>query len=79
MEDKRCFICKFTEEPKPGTSVANFYGKNNSAIPLHFCTSHSVEFFRMGQIKFFAQYSHLFKGYYGSEADEKLLRSLGLR
>lgn len=79
MEDKRCFVCKYTDRPQVGVSTATFYTKTNAVVPLLFCTTHSVEFFKMGQKKFFEQYGDVFRASYGSESDERILRTIGLR
>lgn len=57
---EKCLVCKFFGKSTPSASLSTIYqpGQNQH---IHLCYSHSVEFFKMGQVKFMLKYQHDFR------------------
>lgn len=70
--DKRCFVCKFEGDNSKNTYLSFYYIKTES-IPVSFCYGHTLEFFKIGQMKFFLKYQHTFRGYATSAEDEAII------
>lgn len=79
MKDKRCFICKFKSHlTDNNTHVNHIYSQTGENIKINLCWSHSVEFFKLGQVKFFIKYKADFHGCYGSEMDDAIIEKSGV-
>lgn len=79
MKDKRCFICKFQGKVADNnTHINHIHAQNGEDIKINLCWSHSVEFFKMGQVGFFHKYRSDFHGQYGSEMDDAILEKTGI-
>lgn len=65
---EKCLICKFHGKSTPSVSLSTIYqaGQNNH---INLCYSHSVEFFKMGQVKFMLKYRNDFKEHGFSDKD----------
>lgn len=57
---EKCLVCKFQGKSNPSVAASTIYqpGQNQH---IHLCYSHSVEFFKLGQVKFMLKYQHDFK------------------
>lgn len=78
MKDKRCFICKFQRNlTEHSTHVNHIYAQNGDDISINLCWSHSVEFFKLGQVSFFIKYKADFHGQYGSDMDDAIIEKSG--
>lgn len=66
--NEKCLICKFHGKSTSSVSLSTIYqtGQNNH---IHLCYSHSVEFFKMGQVKFMLKYKNDFREYGFSDKD----------
>ena len=67
-KNEKCLVCKFQGRPNKAASLSTIYqaGQNHY---IHLCYSHSVEFFKIGQVKFMVKYRDDFKEYGFSEND----------
>jgi hypothetical protein len=69
---EKCLICKFHGKNTPSVSTSTIYQASQNQY-IHLCYSHSVEFFKMGQVKFVLKYQHDFREHGLSSKD--LLRN----
>jgi hypothetical protein len=68
MNNEKCLVCKFHGKSSPSVSASTIYqSRQNQRI--HLCYSHSVEFFKMGQVKFMLKYQHDFQEHGFSDKD----------
>ena len=76
MNDK-CLVCKFHGKHTPSVALSTIYqaGQNQH---IHLCYSHSVEFFKIGQVKFMLKYRHDFREHGFSDKDMFQSSTLGL-
>lgn len=65
---EKCLVCKFFGKNTASVAVSTIYqsGQNQH---IHLCYSHSVEFFKMGQVKFMLKYQHDFRQHGISDKD----------
>lgn len=57
---EKCLICKFKGKSTLSSTMSTIYQRGqNQHIPL--CYSHSVEFFKSGQVKFMLKYQRDFR------------------
>lgn len=72
--NEKCLICKFHGKSTLSASLSTIYqaGQNNH---IHLCYSHSVEFFKMGQVKFMLKYRHDFREHGFSDKDSMFQNS----
>ncbi len=57
---EKCLVCKFHNKSTPSVALSTIYHPNQNQH-IHLCYSHSVEFFKMGQVKFMLKYQHDFR------------------
>ncbi len=67
--NEKCLVCKFHGKNTPSVAASTIYqARQNQQI--HLCYSHSVEFFKMGQVKFVLKYKNDFREHGFSDKDE---------
>ncbi len=66
---ENCLVCKFHGKNVASAALSTIYqsGQNQH---IHLCYSHSVEFFKMGQVKFVLKYKNDFREHGFSDKDE---------
>ena len=60
------------------THVNHIYSQNGENLKINLCWSHSVEFFKLGQVSFFNKYTEDFRGAYGSDMDDAIFEKSGV-
>lgn len=65
---EKCLVCKFQGKNVASAATSTIYQPGQNQY-IHLCYSHSVEFFKMGQVKFMLKYRNDFREHGFSDQD----------
>ncbi len=79
MNDKRCFLCKYQGVNNTETHSNEIYRSCGKVFELLLCYGHTIDLFRMGQVKFIQKHKMNFSEYFGLDEDQLIIRYLNGR